>query len=386
MGDKTTIKTDGVKITPPRDVRDILSVLAAAGYDACLVGGCVRDALLGRRPNDWDVASSASPEAVVRLFPRTVRTGIRHGTVTVLHGNHTVEVTAFRAESAYSDHRRPDSVRFTGDLAGDLARRDFTINAIAMRADGSLYDPFGGRADLAARVLRCVGDPEVRFGEDALRMLRAYRFSAQLGFALDPDTETAILKKAPLSGSLSPERIRDELIKTLYSPRPEVIGSMIGAGLLDTFLTRGSPDLSALAALPKYARPARLGFELERAVCIMSTYSFFTALRLDNKTVGTAAGAAEILKSGSRDWKRLLRDFGRDAALAAYPNNRALRKVLRSGECWRLADLAVGGKDLIALGYSGTAIGDALDKLLDHVIDYPQDNSKYTLCKLAARS
>lgn len=372
-------------MTPPRDVRTVLSILTAAGYDARLVGGCVRDALLGRRPNDWDVASSAPPEAVVRLFPRTVRTGIRHGTVTVLHGSHAVEVTAFRTESAYSDHRRPDSVRFTGDALGDLARRDFTINAMAMRADGRIDDPFGGYADLQARVLRCVGNPETRFEEDALRMLRAYRFAAQLGFAVAPDTEAAIFKKAPLAAELSPERIRDELLKTLNSPRPDLIGNMISAGLLDGFLTRFSPDLSALGGLPRYARPARLCFELQRASCIMSTHSFLSALRFDNATIDIATKAAAILSGGSRDWKRLLRDFGRDAALAAYPNNSALRTVLRSGECWRLADLAVGGKDLIALGYSGSAIGDELDRLLDHVIDHPSDNNKESLCKLAAR-
>lgn len=370
---------------PPRYVLNILSVLTAAGYDARLVGGCVRDMLLGRRPVDWDVASSAPPEAVMRLFPRTVGTGLKHGTVTVLLGKNHAEVTAYRTEGAYSDHRRPDAVRFTGDLAGDLARRDFTINAMAMSADGVFFDPFCGRADLEARVLRCVGDPGTRFGEDALRMLRAYRFRAQLGFGLDPAAEAAIFAKAPLAAGLSPERVRDELKKTLFSPRPEILGEMLNAGLLDAFLSRGSPELTPLSRLPQYARIARLCYELERAGCIMSTSSFLSKLRFDGASAAVAADAAAILKSGSSDRKRILRDYGKAAALAAHPFDPKLREILRSGECWRLSDLAVSGDDLIVLGYAGREIGEALDRLLDHVIDHPADNRRDILCKLAIR-
>ena len=167
----------------------------------------VRDTLLHRRPNDWDVATAAAPEAVTELFERTVPTGIRHGTVTVLYGGSACEVTTYRVEGAYSDHRRPDSVRFTSRLEEDLSRRDFTINAMAMDASLAITDPFGGREDLSRRLIRCVGDARERFTEDALRMLRAVRFAAQLDFALDSAALEAIAGCAPLCSALSPERV-----------------------------------------------------------------------------------------------------------------------------------------------------------------------------------
>ena len=176
-----------------------------------MAGGCVRDTLMGRRPNDWDVATSAAPEAVQSLFRRTVPTGLRHGTVTVLYGGGRCEVTTYRVEGAYSDHRRPDSVRFTPSLSDDLSRRDFTINAMAMDASGNVTDPFGGREDISRRIVRCVGEPRERFEEDALRMLRAVRFAAKLGFEIEAGTRCAIRRCAPLAASLSAERVAGEL-------------------------------------------------------------------------------------------------------------------------------------------------------------------------------
>lgn len=370
---------------PPAYILQILNTLDGAGYDARLVGGCVRDRLLGRRPGDWDIASSAAPEAVLALFPRALPTGLRHGTVTVRVGSRQAEVTAFRTEGGYTDRRHPDYVNFTHSLADDLARRDFTVNAMAMSADGAITDLFGGRADLRARLLRCVGDPAARFSEDALRMLRAFRFSAQLGFSIEAKTLSALEENAHLAAVLSPERVRDELLKTLYSPRPEVLGEMADAGLLDAFLRRGTPDLSRLHTLPHYARPAHLGRALEAAGCIMSTKDFFLALRTDAETAAAAGAGAAILAAGSRDWKRLLRDYGEAAVRAAHPRSRALKSILTGGECWSLKTLAVNGGDLLALGLSGPALGRTLDRLLEHVIDYPEDNRKNTLCKLALR-
>ena len=172
-------------IHPPEFVKKIIFRLEAEGFSAFMVGGCVRDILMGRAPKDWDVATSASPGEVQRLFEKTVPTGERHGTVTVILDGGKAEVTTFRSESAYSDHRRPDSVTFVSDLKEDLKRRDFTINAMAMRADGTVMDYFGGGADLKAGIIRCVGEARERFEEDALRMLRALRFSAELGFEID---------------------------------------------------------------------------------------------------------------------------------------------------------------------------------------------------------
>lgn len=372
---------------PPKYVLNILCALDSAGHRAVLAGGCVRDNLLGRRPSDWDIASSASPEEVLALFPRCVPTGIKHGTVTVLSGGGSVEVTAFRAEGGYSDHRRPDSVSFGCPLEADLARRDLTVNAMAMDAAGEITDPFGGRDDLRRRLLRCVGEPERRFDEDALRMLRTVRFSAQLGFEIEPRTLEAIRALAHLASGLSAERVRDELLKTLRSPAPGLVWQLVDLGLLDACLAPGdaSAPREALDVLPIYARLAHFCRGLELGGYIMSTDRFLAALRFDGETLRRTASAVEVLKSGSRDWKRLLRGHGEAAVLAAHPKNRALRAVLRSGECWELSSLAIGGRELAALGYSGPELGRELRRLLDHVIDCPADNRADILCKLTER-
>ena len=372
---------------PPKYVLNILCALDSAGHRAVLAGGCVRDSLLGRRPSDWDIASSASPEEVLALFPRCVPTGIKHGTVTVLSGGGSVEVTAFRAEGGYSDHRRPDSVSFGCPLEADLARRDLTVNAMAMDAAGEITDPFGGRDDLRRRLLRCVGEPERRFDEDALRMLRTVRFSAQLGFEIEPRTLEAIRALAHLASGLSAERVRDELLKTLRSPAPGLVWQLVDLGLLDACLAPGdaSAPREALDVLPIYARLAHFCRDLELGGYIMSTDRFLAALRFDGETLRRTASAVEVLKSGSRDWKRLLRGHGEAAVLAAHPKNRALRAVLRSGECWELSSLAIGGRELAALGYSGPELGRELRRLLDHVIDCPADNRADILCKLIER-
>lgn len=374
-------------IAPPKYVLNILCALDSAGHRAVLAGGCVRDSLLGRRPSDWDIASSASPEEVLALFPRCVPTGIKHGTVTVLSGGGSVEVTAFRAEGGYSDHRRPDSVSFGCPLEADLARRDLTVNAMAMDAAGEITDPFGGRDDLRRRLLRCVGEPERRFDEDALRMLRTVRFSAQLGFEIEPRTLEAIRALAHLASGLSAERVRDELLKTLRSPAPGLVWQLVDLGLLGACLAPGdaSAPREALDVLPIYARLAHFCRDLELGGYIMSTDRFLAALRFDGETLRRTASAVEVLKSGSRDWKRLLRGHGEAAVLAAHPKNRALRAVLRSGECWELSSLAIGGRELAALGYSGPELGRELRRLLDHVIDCPADNRADILCKLAER-
>ena len=372
---------------PPKYVLNILCALDSAGHRAVLAGGCVRDSLLGRRPSDWDIASSASPEEVLALFPRCVPTGIKHGTITVLSGGGSVEVTAFRAEGGYSDHRRPDSVSFGCPLEADLARRDLTVNAMAMDAAGEITDPFGGRDDLRRRLLRCVGEPERRFDEDALRMLRTVRFSAQLGFDIEPRTLEAIRALAHLASGLSAERVRDELLKTLRSPAPGLVWQLVDLGLLDACLAPGdaSAPREALDVLPIYARLAHFCRGLELGGYIMSTDRFLAALRFDGETLRRTASAVEVLKSGSRDWKRLLRGHGEAAVLAAHPKNRALRAVLRSGECWELSSLAIGGRELAALGYSGPELGRELRRLLDHVIDCPADNRADILCKLVER-
>lgn len=222
----------------PAHVREVMRTLAGHGFEAYAVGGAVRDLLLGRAPQDWDVATSAEPRYVMGVFVRTVPLGVRHGTVRVIasHGRH-VDVTTYRVEGPYSDRRRPDHVRFTASLGEDLRRRDFTINALALGLDGRLRDPYRGLADLAAGIIRTVGDARERFGEDALRMYRAVRLSTQLNFSLDPSTAAAIRGQADLARALSVERVRDELERCLLGPAPDrALEGLRALGLLQPFL------------------------------------------------------------------------------------------------------------------------------------------------------
>lgn len=201
----------------PRPVVRLIRTLNEAGYEAYAVGGCVRDALLGRQPNDWDLTTSALPEQIKACFAnrRVIETGIKHGTVTVLDGGVPYEITTYRLDGAYSDHRRPDSVEFVSDLKEDLRRRDFTVNAMACHPETGVVDLFGGQDDLRAGIIRCVGEPEHRFTEDALRILRALRFASTYDFAIAPATGRAALKLAPTLQNVSPERIFVELKKLL---------------------------------------------------------------------------------------------------------------------------------------------------------------------------
>lgn len=234
-----------MKITLPRKVLMIINNLQLHGYEAFAVGGCVRDSILARRPEDWDITTSAKPEEIKRLFRRTVDTGIEHGTVTVIIGKDSYEVTTYRVDGAYEDGRHPKEVHFTSRLEEDLQRRDFTINAMAYNDDVRLVDVFGGMKDLNHHLIRCVGDPRERFSEDALRILRAVRFSAQLNFPIEPDTAEAIKELAPTLEKISAERIQAELVKLLVSPHPERIRDAYELGITKVIL----PEWDAMAGV-----------------------------------------------------------------------------------------------------------------------------------------
>lgn len=212
-----------VKIRIPAGAEQILHRLEEKGFEAYVVGGCVRDSLLGREPHDWDITTSATPQQVKQIFPRTVDTGLKHGTVTVLLDREPYEVTTYRIDGDYLDGRHPSGVTFTRNLREDLQRRDFTINAMAYSDSRGLQDCFGGLADLEKSLIRAVGDPEKRFGEDALRIMRAVRFAAQLGYAVEEETLRAMKALAPTLSRISAERIAAELEKLLVSPHPEMI-------------------------------------------------------------------------------------------------------------------------------------------------------------------
>lgn len=220
-----------MQIQLPDKVHHIINTLEEAGYEAYAVGGCVRDSILGREPDDWDITTSAKPEEIKRLFPRTVDTGIKHGTVTVLLGGEGFEVTTYRIDGTYEDGRHPTEVTFTANLKEDLRRRDFTINAMAYNDRSGLVDLYGGLADMENRVIRCVGDAGERFDEDALRMLRAVRFSAQLGYRIDEATGEAVRALAPNLQKISAERIQAELVKLVTSPHPDYLRNAYELGI-----------------------------------------------------------------------------------------------------------------------------------------------------------
>ncbi len=244
----------------PSPVLDVLRRLRERGFAVFLVGGCVRDMVRGVPPKDFDVTTSAHPHEVQAAFKKVIPTGLQHGTVTVVLGGNHVEVTTFRSEGDYHDGRRPSSVTFESDITEDLSRRDFTINAMAYDPlSRELVDPFGGQADLQARIIRCVRDPHERFSEDGLRPLRAVRFAAVLGFSLEPATQASIPPTIPVFRKVALERVREEFVKLLLSPRAESgLALLAETGLLEVFLpelARAEPEAARLARAAAHAAP-----------------------------------------------------------------------------------------------------------------------------------
>ena len=259
----------------PQEVRTILHTLQRAGYEAYAVGGCVRDSLLGRTPEDWDITTQAKPEETKALFSRTIDTGIQHGTVTVMMHGRGYEVTTYRVDGEYEDGRHPKEVAFTAELKEDLRRRDFTINAMAYNEEQGLVDAFGGKEDLKAGIIRCVGDPDERFTEDALRIMRAVRFSAQLGFVIEERTKSAIRGHASRLSQVSAERIQVELTKLLVSPHPQFLRTAWESGITAQIL----PEFDRLMEL-RQNHENHSYREGERTLCAMQAVRPERCLRL----------------------------------------------------------------------------------------------------------
>ncbi len=388
-------------MTLPEDVRSLMTVLARAGHRAYAVGGCVRDMLRGAMPDDWDLCTDALPEQVIACFPTgsVLPTGIQHGTVTVLMDHHPYEITTFRVDGTYRDHRRPDAVRFVADLNADLSRRDFTINAMAYHPDEGLIDPFGGQADLAARVVRCVGAPWLRFGEDALRILRALRFAAVLGFALDKATAQAARNRCAALKHVAVERVRVELDKLLCGTdaapvlrkHPEIVHTVAPQ------LGGKAPDWAVRADV--LARlPAELPIRLAALLCTTTpeqVAAYFSSLRYDARTAQTTeailSAHAQDLAPTAPALLTALRKTGpdavrgalllKDAQGAAVVDAQArLEKLLLDGACYSPAQLAISGKDLLAQGIApGPQVGQILSALLDAVIAGEVTNEKSAL-------
>ncbi|OUN72923.1 hypothetical protein B5G12_08185 [Faecalibacterium sp. An58] len=374
----------------------VLEVLRRAGHKAYLVGGCVRDSLAGRTPQDWDICTSARPRQTMELFgtERCIPTGLQHGTVTVRQGEGLYEVTTFRVEEGYSDGRHPDRVSFVGEVEADLARRDFTINAMAYAPGEGLIDPFGGREDLLVRrLVRAVGDPVRRFEEDGLRILRLYRFGAREQLAVEPATGAAAIAERARLDCVSAERIWQELYKLLAAPRP---GSWMPPEILGQVLpwldTAGQParyaaslavvdalppdPLVRLAALlapagPGAARQAVNALRCSRAqgeeVCALAADS---ALPLTGEPLRLQARRL-LARMDARRAGRLLalrRGQTGDEGFARLAGE--VRRLEQEGACCRVGQLAVNGKDLLALGVRpGPGVGRLLEAALQQVIE-----------------
>jgi len=397
----------------PETVRDILNKLETAGFQAYAVGGCVRDSILGKEPDDWDLTTDARPEEVKALFPRTVDTGLQHGTVTVLLGGEGYEVTTYRIDGSYSDGRHPDSICFTPSLAEDLKRRDFTINAMAVSERGELVDLFGGQEDLARGCIRCVGDPYARFREDALRMLRAVRFAAQLNFEIEAETFKALTELSPNLARVSKERILAELTKLLLSNHPEKLELLYVAGLAPEMAAHfpGVHLDSRAARLPrcKALRFAAAGERITPEVL----GKLLTELKSDRATRDRAVllltAVHKPLPESETEVRRCLSDIGHDAFTellllkeAGYGSEestggveqrteriaklRALRQeIAERGDCLEIRGLALGGAELLALGIpKGPALGACLRALLHAVLEEPARNETTYLSAYAA--
>ena len=436
----------GEKMTDmPKIVRQVLTALESAGYEAWCVGGCVRDTLLSRHPGDWDVTTNALPEETLAVFgDRAFPTGLQHGTVTVRMEHQAVEITTYRVDGEYHDHRRPEHVTFTRSLEEDLARRDFTVNAMALDLRGELRDPFGGREDLKRGVLRCVGDPDRRFEEDALRILRGLRFAAVLGFSVDPATGVSIHRHGELLRDIAAERIQVELFKLLCGGHAaealreyvDVTG-VFGPELLPMvgFDQRNrhhcydvwEHTLHALEAVPAdpVLRCTMLLHDIGKPACFTvdekGSGHFYghpevsrdladgmlrrlkcgtafreTVVRLvawhDRDISRTEWGLRRALRAlGEEDLRRLIA-VKRADNLAQAPEFRdtqaeidraetIMEELLAENACVSLKQLSVNGRDLMELGLSGPTVGRTLAALLDQVVDGELPNERTALLK-----
>ena len=438
-----------MRIDLPKQVNYIIETLYDNGYEAFSVGGCVRDTLLGRKPQDWDITTSAKPEEVKSLFDRTIDTGIEHGTVTVMLDKVGYEVTTYRIDGEYEDARHPKEVIFTGNLVEDLKRRDFTINAMAYNHRQGLVDAFEGENDLQKGIIRCVGTAVDRFTEDALRMLRAVRFAAQLGFDIEDETKAAILQLAPNIGKVSAERIQVELVKLLVSDHPDQIRTAYELGLTKIFMpefdvmmntpqnnrhhmyTVGEHTICTLLHIQsdKVLRLSMLLHDVAKPRCVSMgengqehyyghpamgadmAKDILKRLKFDNDTINKCMVYIKYHDDRPELNERSIRRAINRVGLEQFPNLFAVKRadilgqsmyhraeklayvdsyealyneIIEKAQCVQKKDLAISGKDLIAMGMKpGPEMGQVIEELFQNVLDNPQINNRDTLLSMA---
>ena len=424
-----------IRIDMPSDVAHIIDILEQNGHEAFAVGGCVRDAIMGRIPHDWDITTSAKPHQVKALFRRTIDTGIQHGTVTIMIGSTGYEVTTYRIDGTYSDGRHPEEVTFTTNLVEDLKRRDFTINAMAYNNRAGVIDEFNGIDDLNNGIIRCVGEAAERFTEDALRILRAIRFSAQLNFSIDEATANAITLIAPNLKKISRERIQTELDKLITSAHPDRITLVQAYGLTPYIFDNA--DILLDNNITVYNNIAELMNELPQnhflrwsAITVLENnpQAVLKGLKFDNNTIDVCKKLHAIsrlnLPTDKPYLRRLIVKFGKelfddyvftflkvlhqnhiselDVNMKKSPMNTGCpeipsiditsidevhglyNEIISNGDCISMKDMAVKGADLMAIGMApGKQLGTVLNNLFQQVLDDPSLNDKDMLLKMA---
>ena len=374
----------------PSEIEFIIDTIQKSGFEAYLVGGCVRDMLMDITPHDYDITTSAPPETIITLFEKTVPTGIKHGTVTVINGGFAAEVTTYRTDGEYSDHRRPERVIFVKSLKEDLARRDFTVNAIAYNENEGIKDFFGGREDIKNKILRAVGEPKKRFCEDALRILRLFRFASVLGFTPETETLKAALNCAPLLENISAERISAELRKAVNGKNPAALKPLTDIKGLK-FIGIKNPDYLKIVPLQSQGI-ALFGFLYSSTDDLMSALRF---LKPSNKEKRLYENILTLLSLPFPQSKEEIKEmlfktdlisvekylyfknsyFGTDTDNAFL----MLREILENGEPYRISDLKIGGRNLIKLGIGGEQIGQTLEHLRKCVARNPELNRREIL-------
>lgn len=430
-----------VKIQIPEYARVAMKELNRNGFASFVVGGCVRDSIMGKIANDWDMTTSSLPTETLEVFRdfRTIPTGIKHGTITVLIDKQPLEITTFRIDGEYTDNRRPDSVNFTRNIENDLSRRDFTVNAMAYNENDGLVDLFGGIEDIENKIIRAVGDPDVRFNEDALRIMRAIRFASTLGFEIEEKTAESIKRNKHLLNNIAPERIRVELEKLLLGKDAEkillefsdVIFEIIPE-LKETYavsqncpyhiynvwehivksviVSKEEKNIRLCMLLHDIGKPQMKTtdekdqdhFKGHASVSADKAFEILKRLRYDNKTISTVTklifhhddrlynAPQNIKKHASKhgfEFLYLLDEVSRADILAQNPqmNDRLhlcdkyiheLKKIEEENLCLKISDLSVNGNDLVSLGYKGKEIGETLEKILDKILKNELENSK----------
>lgn len=403
-----------MKIILPPKVKYIIDEICANGYEAYIVGGCVRDSLIGIKPNDFDITTSATPNNIISIFSEfeCIKIGIKHGTVGVIIDKEIFEITTYRIESKYKDHRRPDTIEFTSNLHEDLKRRDFTINAMAYNEKNNLVDIFGGKLDIENKIIRTVGNPNERFYEDGLRMIRAIRFSSKLNFHIEENTLKAIYDNAHIIKSISLERITDEFTKIILSDNPQNLIYLFKTKIINYLGICNDICEDKLDELGEKLRLLKsIEKDLLKRLIILDYYINFAGIDCDiigsklifpkkiskvEKIILECIDKIDIKILNKIEIKKILNEIGLDVfntyldvCCVIYNKNKYVQNIIdilseieENNECYMIKNLDIKGNDIIYLGYKDEKIGQILNHLLEEVIKNPLLNKKEILVKI----